>query len=770
MQVDGSKLNTLSQFVADGWALIPLHDVSAGMCSCTLAGQCRSAGKHPRNRAWQSGGWVRDAATLASVVRDRPGWNWGAVTGTPSGMWVLDVDPDNGGMESLAALAEVCGTSATLGAHRVHRTGSGGLHLVYAIGDDGWMPRTTVGRAHTLGPGLDIRAEGGQVVLPSSASGKGAYVVELDRGLQVAGATLREEIERRLAPVDSRESMAIRPQDLVQGSATEGGERYARAVVEACIVEMREAPVGTRNDTGFRTAVRIWEMVLAPWNSLGETDVLDEWWAAAGITGAPTGELQGLWTRAYGRASEGERAVLPASAVGGESVPFDGGPAGTGPDAPFDPMAWRADQPAAVDPVVAAMRQKILPRSRFGTIKRPTYLIEDTLNLASDTWLIGASGSYKSFVALGWACHVATGKPWHGRRVRQGKVLIIVAEGSSGIEQRVAAWERLNGTTVGDDLMMLPESVYASSGVARGTFLDRVSAGWWALQAIVAEERPALILLDTQARMATGLNENDNSDMAFWTECVASLRGVSGACVLVVHHTGRKGGDARGGSAIDAAQDMEWTVVREGSEGSEGSVRQAKLVMTKNKDAADRIEHLLALDVVELGEDDEGKPITSLGVRVVVPAEGGGGGAGVEMGGVVVREAEDRPMTDSERYTLALWKVIYNGFNHGNGATWSVILSNFQCLPEMSRFTVKQATNYANLSKAHLVALGLLLKADRGASLRVVEVSNGKYGRLTPSASMAGWMPEDGWQIVPRTVGQLPAWARDRIAEYGDSP
>src|SRR5205823_884683 len=100
-------------------------------------------------------------------------------------------------------------------------------------------------------------------------------------------------------------------------------------------------------------------------------------------------------------------------------------------------------------------------------------------------------------------------------------------------------------TTVGDELMMLPESVYASSGVARGAFLDRVSVGWWALQAIVAEERPALVLLDTQARMATGLNENDNSDMAFWTECVASVRAASVACVLVVHHTGRKGGDAR---------------------------------------------------------------------------------------------------------------------------------------------------------------------------------------------------------------------------------
>ncbi|EFJ1799934.1 AAA family ATPase [Escherichia coli] len=43
--------------------------------------------------------------------------------------------------------------------------------------------------------------------------------------------------------------------------------------------------------------------------------------------------------------------------------------------------------------------------------------------------IYGASGSYKSFLAGSWACHVATGRQWGGRRVAHGAVLYVVGEG-----------------------------------------------------------------------------------------------------------------------------------------------------------------------------------------------------------------------------------------------------------------------------------------------------------------------------------------------------
>jgi len=80
---------------------------------------------------------------------------------------VLDVDADDGGLGSLAKLeragAPVPKTART-------RTGGGGIHLFFRY------PRGTEIRnsAGLLGPGLDVRGEGGYVVVPPSRT-QGSY-------------------------------------------------------------------------------------------------------------------------------------------------------------------------------------------------------------------------------------------------------------------------------------------------------------------------------------------------------------------------------------------------------------------------------------------------------------------------------------------------------------------------------------------------------------------------------------------------------------------
>ena len=74
------------------------------------------------------------------------------------------------------------------------------------------------------------------------------------------------------------------------------------------------------------------------------------------------------------------------------------------------------------------------------------YNIEELFRLPSADWLIdgiieqpavgfvfGPSGESKTFVTLDWAFSVAVGRPWHGRAVKQGPAVYVVAEGSSGI-------------------------------------------------------------------------------------------------------------------------------------------------------------------------------------------------------------------------------------------------------------------------------------------------------------------------------------------------
>jgi hypothetical protein len=88
-----------------------------------------------------------------------PEANVGIVTGAVSGLVVLDVDPEKDGEASLAALEATFGS---LPDTLVVRTGGGGRHLYFA------HPGEPVPCAVGLGPGLDVRGDGGYVVAPPS--------------------------------------------------------------------------------------------------------------------------------------------------------------------------------------------------------------------------------------------------------------------------------------------------------------------------------------------------------------------------------------------------------------------------------------------------------------------------------------------------------------------------------------------------------------------------------------------------------------------------
>lgn len=146
-----------------GWRVVPLHDVSAGVCSCAKGANCPSAGKHPRISAWQNEA-SSEPEQIASWWGQWPAANPGIATG--GDFFVLDVDPAGGGAESLAALIERHGAlPRTVKA----RTGSGGAHYLFK------MIPGLANSASRLAPGLDTRGVGGQIVVSPAASLKGVY-------------------------------------------------------------------------------------------------------------------------------------------------------------------------------------------------------------------------------------------------------------------------------------------------------------------------------------------------------------------------------------------------------------------------------------------------------------------------------------------------------------------------------------------------------------------------------------------------------------------
>jgi hypothetical protein len=121
---------------------------------------CEPGGKRPLT---YNGFW--DATTEARRIRAWwgrwPAANVGVPTGRRSGLLVLDVDPRDGGFESLAVLEREGGPRPETARAR---TGGGGVHVFfrYPAGE------TVRNSAGTLGSGLDVRGEGGYVVVPPS--------------------------------------------------------------------------------------------------------------------------------------------------------------------------------------------------------------------------------------------------------------------------------------------------------------------------------------------------------------------------------------------------------------------------------------------------------------------------------------------------------------------------------------------------------------------------------------------------------------------------
>jgi putative DNA primase/helicase len=125
---------------------------------------CDSAGKHPRT---QNG--AHDASTDEAKIRRWwdiwPEANIGVATGKDAGFFALDVDPPRGGAESLASLEAKHGK---LPETRTADTGGGGVHYLFKY--PAFPVKNSTGE---LGPGLDIKGDGGAIVVAPSLHADG---------------------------------------------------------------------------------------------------------------------------------------------------------------------------------------------------------------------------------------------------------------------------------------------------------------------------------------------------------------------------------------------------------------------------------------------------------------------------------------------------------------------------------------------------------------------------------------------------------------------
>lgn len=259
---------------------------------------------------------------------------------------------------------------------------------------------------------------------------------------------------------------------------------------------------------------------------------------------------------------------------------------------------------AQAEAVIAkkAPRFNFEPVHLFSSAQALPWIIKGVLPQAGLAVVYGASGSGKSFVALDMGMAIAQGLEWRGRRVKQGRVAYIAAEGADGFRKRVAAYAAKNGT----DLAGVPMTVLSASP----NLMEKDDARDIVL-GIKASGGADVVIVDTFAQTTPGANENAGEDVGKALGHCKRIHEQTGALVVLIHHSGKdatKG--ARGWSGLRAAADAEIEVVREGD--------QRALQLTKNKDGEDGLQWGFKLEVVELGVDDDLDPITSC---VVVEAE-----------------------------------------------------------------------------------------------------------------------------------------------------
>lgn len=238
---------------------------------------------------------------------------------------------------------------------------------------------------------------------------------------------------------------------------------------------------------------------------------------------------------------------------------------------------------------------RLLDDEEIMAIVEPPALVDGVLSSNSHAQLFGASESFKSFVALDIAVHVAIGMDWHNHSVRRGLVVYIAAEGGFGMKHRVAASKRYHEYTGQLGIYFFLSSVAISpSGPALTALIREISKR--------LPTAPALIVIDTKARNYQG-NENATEDENVFVAGCDLLRKTFGSCVLIVHHSGWTEADrGRGASAGYAALDTEIQCSRDGD--------RIALRCTKQKDAAHFQE--LNFEVISVGKSLVLKPVDQL--------------------------------------------------------------------------------------------------------------------------------------------------------------
>jgi AAA domain len=230
------------------------------------------------------------------------------------------------------------------------------------------------------------------------------------------------------------------------------------------------------------------------------------------------------------------------------------------------------------------------------------YLVDGVIPRAGLVAAWGPPKCGKSFWTFDLSMHVALGWPYRGRRVNGGPVAYLAFEGAEGFMARAEAFRRTHEITG-----KVPFFLLASNAKLVRDHKALIES----INGQMDDRPPVAVVLDTLNRSIDG-SESKDQDMGAYLAAAETICQEFDCAVLIVHHCGVDGSRPRGHTSLTGAVDAQLVINRD-------AANNVVVTVEAMKDGPEGARFASALKVIEVGIDDEERPITSC---VIEPIEG----------------------------------------------------------------------------------------------------------------------------------------------------
>jgi hypothetical protein len=170
-------------------------------------------------------------------------------------------------------------------------------------------------------------------------------------------------------------------------------------------------------------------------------------------------------------------------------------------------------------------------------------------------YLTGFSQSFKSYLALDWACHVSEGMEWAGHETTRAEVLYVAAEGQyRDLLSRLRAWETHHQRRA--------ENLFCRLAPVRLTDKDSVAEAIALIEGL-NDFRPRFVILDTLNQCAGDTDDNSSADARIIYAACKEFGIKFGSTVMMLCHKGKsETAIIRGSSAYFDDSDFVYEIQR----------------------------------------------------------------------------------------------------------------------------------------------------------------------------------------------------------------